>query len=449
MSLKLKIRQLANRILFPVRRYRLKNAIMVDLERTPEMENQAIAFYAKQFHKCGEQVIVHYQNLLQPTLAQLSYFESPGNWREIAEFSIETTNDEAPNAVHLGCNWRNKLTIPANFVNEQGYYRITVPSAASIPSFFILGDDKPASIAVLAPVSTWTAYNPWGGKSLYKNGNSKTQVDMVSAIRPNTALQTNTVQNIHAIEIEANIFNWMQANFGATLLPDYALEYADFSKFKTIVLSYHCEYASVSMMENLRKWVLQSGKSLLSLGANQFYWKVQWQQNYEILSCRKNFSSFDDGNAGGLFKHSSTPEDEVLNASFTDSGMGTYAPYKALNENHFLMENTKLETGDLFGARGFIPLGISGDECDKAGFFVKENSVLLAKGINPKKQGDFLNYPNSAANWNGEGGAELRFRELSNKHGILSTGSIQSGAGLGYDKPFTQIISNFLKRYAQ
>ena len=39
------------------------------------------------------------------------------------------------------------------------------------------------------------------------------------------------------------------------------------------------------------------------------------------------------------------------------------------------------------------------------------------------------------------------FKQYDNDNAILSTGSIQSGSGLGTDVIFTKIIQNFVKKY--
>ena len=72
---------------------------------------------------------------------------------------------------------------------------------------------------------------------------------------------------------------------------------------------------------------------------------------------------------------------------------------------------------------GINQLGLSGLETDKITRSSKRYVTLIAKGQNPNN-----------------GGADLIIKELGN-NAILSTGSIQSGSGLGVDSVFTKIIN--------
>ena len=45
------------------------------------------------------------------------------------------------------------------------------------------------------------------------------------------------------------------------------------------------------------------------------------------------------------------------------------------------------------------------------------------------------------------GGADFILKEYAQDNAVLSTGSIQSGSGLGADTIFTKIIANFVERY--
>ncbi|MDX5394606.1 MAG: hypothetical protein LPK21_00265, partial [Hymenobacteraceae bacterium] len=289
------------------------------------------------------------------------------------------------------------------------------------------------------------------GKSLYKNAHDGSSVYTVSTLRPNTALQYKSQENIHDVNVEANIFNWLQQHEGADLYPDFVLEQAPelLQKYKVVVLAYHVEYVSGKMYKNLRRLVNKQKLSLISLGANQIYWKVEWHDDFTRMECRKDASNFSkSGRTGGMWRHTSEPEAKLLGVCFTDAGRGTYAPYQVLQPNHWLYKDTQIQKGDLFGLSGINQIPVCGDETDKINFCSDSAVTVLAKGLNKKSVSEFEVYKQNDPEWNGAGGGCLVLKELSKKQAVLSTGSIQSGAGLGADAVFTKIVENFLERYA-
>ncbi len=347
-----------------------------------------------------------------------------------------------------GCDWSSTLTIPSSIFKSQGYYRILLAKGEGTPFTFIINNTNIASeVVILAPCTTWVAYNPWGGKSFYLNGLDKTNTYFLSTQRPNSALEYKEESNIHDMNVEANIFNWFAANYRTSLYPDYILEENPnvLLDCKIIILAYHGEYFSEQMYANLRALINRRKKSFINLGGNQIYWKVKWHNDFTTLECRKNCAPFESTyDFGGLWRNSSYPEKKLLGVSFTDAGTGTYAPYQVTQPEHWLFKGTNVKAGDLFGFNGINNLGICGDETDKS-----YQSTSIAKGMNSGTIEENIQYPDNKLKWDQAGGGDLCLKELTEKQGILATGSIQSGSGLGTDTIFTTIIKNFVEKYIQ
>ena len=90
--------------------------------------------------------------------------------------------------------------------------------------------------------------------------------------------------------------------------------------------------------------------------------------------------------------------------------MGTGAPYRVVDADHWSFEGTGLADGDLFGEEWLDarnPGGASGHETDKMNEHRPPARALLAKGINPH-----------------EGGSELVTFETASGGEVFSTGSI-------------------------
>ena len=272
-----------------------------------------------------------------------------------------------------------------------------------------------------------------GGKSLYNNIIDSSNVYFVSNQRPNSNM-LKLGDNNENIFVESNIYNWFDKTYNITIYPDNILDiHKDIlNDVSIIVLSYHCEYISESTYNRLSELVNIKGKSLISLGGNQIYWKVKWNTAFTIMECRKDLTFFENSfEIGGMWKHNLRGEERLLGIRYTKAGIHTFSPYKIQLPMHWLFENINLPSDSIFGKRGLNGLPLSGIETDKTTIFTSYNVDILAKGMNPEN-----------------GGAEFIYKKHNNNNGVLSTGSINSGAGLGYDYVFTQIIINFISKYS-
>jgi N,N-dimethylformamidase len=425
---------------------------------TPDMVPQPLEGYAHQlFYTPGQTVQFHLKALQPGNELLLQRRTRAETWDLVADHTFHEilqaeTLDESQQGCHWSVGW--EYTLPDN--QPQGYYRaLLVNEGLSLSSeiHFLVGPSQATGkVVVLAPVTTWLAYNAYGGQSLYRNAVAAEPVTFVSTLRPNTALtyiRSNSHQ--HDLRIESHIYNWFAQHYQADLLPDYLLEAhpEKLTSYKVLVLAYHCEYFSEAMYQALQKLVWQQGKSLLSIGGNQVYWQVRWHQNFTQVECPKNGSFFQKSlKRGGLWRHTSTPESTLLGVHFTEAGMGTYALYQVVEPNNWLFENCEVKAGELFGQLGIDGLPICGDETDKTTGSSPENTVVLARGVNKTSAtaGSDV-YVADDKSWDGAGGGEITYTELSEQNAVLATGSIQSGAGLGVDKVFTQMIDNFMQRY--
>ena len=111
----------------------------------------------------------------------------------------------------------------------------------------------------------------------------------------------------------------------------------------------------------------------------------------------------------------------------------TSAPYRMINEDHWVFAGTGLRNGDLFGEKSLHERcagGASGHETDKMSPNSPPETVLLAKGTNPD-----------------DGGAEMTVYELANGGSVFSVGSITYPASLLVDDAISRITANVLSRF--
>jgi hypothetical protein len=344
---------------------------------------------------------------------------------------IDSTQSE------FGCDWKTTNRFHLNESFQSGYYQIDLLDGSESSSInFIIEDHTPSKVIVLAPISTWVAYNDWGGKSFYNNNYEAKTVYFSSTQRP--------IKPENLI-VEAQIANFFGTHYNAALAPDYYLEnnLDELRKYDVIVLAYHAEYFTEQMYTNLRQLVNEDKKSLISLGGNQVYWKTKWNADYTILECHKDLTSFDDNilDYGGMWRHHlGKSEHHLLGVQYTESGIHTFAPYAVTAADHWMYNNLPVKNGTLFGSTGITNRGISGDETDKL-VSLKSNMTVLAKGQNcaesltGKALEDCIQ----------QSGADFVITE-NEQNMILSTGSIESGAGLESDSVFTTMIHNFMNK---
>jgi hypothetical protein len=429
--------------------FRYRFISMVRHEHTPDMVSQSLEGYTdKMFYFAGATVKFSLHSSSNANTLRVRRMKAPYEYEEVYSTSFGQRPQELRDeASEQGCSWKDSLEIALDERFNAGYYQALLTSddgLAEFPIYFLIGTREKCKIAILAPVSTWTAYNPWGGKSLYQNKFEAKTVYHVSTERPNTAFQIN-----HDIDVEANTFNWFAANYPEVgLFPDYILQSQPelLASCSIIVLVYHCEYITKAIYDNLEK-LIDSGASMISLGSNQLYWRTRWDKNFTQMECRKDLTGFTSlFDYGGMWKHHFRPAHRFLGVEFSRSGMHTYAPYKVLKPQHWLFNGTNVQKGDLFGMKGINELPIAGVETDKA-HGVRAEIEVIAHSMNCDSEVMGKSFDPNDPRWNGDGGGDLAIKYLEGNRAILSTAAIYSGSGLGTDSVFTQIMKNFVDRY--
>ena len=426
---------------------------LISFQSTPYMKRASIEGYTDQLHYSTPDTATFYiRSALHSGHGVLRKVTGPYSFDTLSSYFFDKVQQPiGGNPPVKGLNWEPTFRLPLSDAFSSGIYNLHLTNQRDTSNItFSIGNySREPEVTILLPTTTWVAYNEWGGKSLYVNGVDSSKVYKVSAQRPMTALNYSRKRNRHSVAVQANIVNWFQDRYQTVVLPDYSLEFMPGSlrNADIIVLAYHCEYFSKPMYDNLEKLVNQHNTSLIGLGGNQVYWRVQWRKGYRSLACRKDLTFFDNTWAyGGMWRHHLRPEARLLGVQFSPSGMGTYAPYQVKKPDHWLFNGAQVKKGMLFGKQGINSYPICGDETDKTTWFSPSGTVVLAKGLNPKHNGNSSTY-SEQANWKGKGGGALVYRQVDKQTGVLATGSIQSGSGLGTDSVFTTVLRNFMAKH--
>ncbi len=372
------------------------------------------AYFDKIFYFKTDTAILH---LLQPKANKSALvYELQDNYKEVLahEISLEKAASQSIDLSQF----------------DPGFYRIEIRSGENSKSLpLVVQENQAGSIAILAPVTTWHAYNAYGGKSFYRNAIDLEPVHTLSTRRPMRAVDFDSTFGGHDLYVLRNMYNWFNKNYRAVIFPDYILEKspAVLKEFSSIVLAQHCEYFSAGMYRNLEN--LSQTRNLLSLGGNQIYWKIRWNDDFSQVECRKDRSFFEGSLIPGMhWRDQWHGEAALLGVGYTHAGIGTYASFQVEEPEHWLFENG-LKKQTIFGNQGIDQRGLSGDETDEMQSYSPKNTVLLATGTNAN-----------------DGGGQMVFIERGDR-ATYSCGAISCGSGLGKDPTFSQLILNFLERY--
>ena len=380
-------------------------------------EHKLTGFTEKIVYTQGENITVQLQNASQ--LKSIQILKAIDNYK-FQKINFITVKD------------KNSFRLATDSLSP-GVYNIQLKDKSTVFNITVIMNCKTVSkLIVLAPITTWHAYNYYNGKCFYVNTKDDSCVYHISTQRPLVSCLFDSLLVGHDLFIFNNIYRFFYENYGCNVYPDYYLEaYPElFKNISTVVFAQHCEYFSSKMFNALAEFSLQ--KNIISLGGNQAYYKIQLSDDYKTIECRKDGTFLDNTLIpAGNWRTAYSDEAKYWGNAFTDAGYETYCPYKVKNASHWIYKNCVVKNEEEFGKYGIDNRGLSGDEMDKINFNSPQNTVLLAKGTNPDN-----------------GGGEITIIE-NKKNAILSFGSIACGSGLYKDKVFTQMIVNFMNKYHQ
>lgn len=332
-----------------------------------------------------------------------------------------------------------------------------------------------ASMAVLASNITWNAYNNFGGRSNYihpdelparPTSNARLELHRytdpehlnyavedyapLSFDRPEPINHIPADEEItgpiegraacHLAPAEWRLLGWMEREgfdydfYGETQLHDGTL---DLKQYRTLVISTHPEYWSSQMYYAVKDWVFQHGGHLVYLGGNGLNCDVEFVDDQTCIYRNDDGRKLTQADSPyeSRFHIRQESEANLLGVVYDDRGIMTAAPYRVLDETHWVFEGTGLKNGDIFGTQSQhqrIPGGASGHETDKLSASSPANTYRMAQGLNPDG-----------------GGADMVVHQTDSGGHVFSAGSICWPSCLLVDDHVSQITANVLRKFAQ
>jgi len=197
------------------------------------------------------------------------------------------------NASQLGCAWPVALRLPIPSTWRSGVYfarfwsgPVTNPLWAATIPFVVKAASRASSMLYQVPVTTYQAYNAWGGSSLYTRDAQGYTHPFASFERPYRDLRQFKQWDLPFIR-------WMeQAGFTADyctsidLHNDPALRLSA-SGYQLLVSVGHDEYWSWEMRDNVEEFIA-SGGNVAFFGGNTCWWQIRLEADGRRIVCYKD-----------------------------------------------------------------------------------------------------------------------------------------------------------------
>ena len=425
-------------------------------------------------------------------VADLGDFDSfgPGGDRQVVpdgDFTI-TGCRWNENGYPFGADQRNIIEAP----DRTGLYYVHLNArSGNFFSFPLIvapaADAEPAEVAVLASTMDWNAYNDFGGRSNYvAAGNlpiapavnvreespylrdtggrwwsrADESYDPLSFDRPEPVNRVeehedittpmNRIGSEHVAPATWRLVGWLEREgipYDLFAENQFDSGVLDLDRYKVLILDQHPEYWTRRMYDGLKAWVFERGGRLMYLGGNGLDCEVELVDDGRAARHLNGDQSYYVTNrdfTGGPFSFSPRRIERagkfecpahLTGVRTTLTGMGTAAPFKVLEADHFAFAGTGLREGDLFGHETLdmreVGQGASGHETDRTCEHTPANARLLAKGTNPH-----------------EGGAELVYFETDSGGAVFSTGSVSWICTLPVADDVSEITANVIRHLA-
>lgn len=357
------------------------------------------------------------------------------------------------------------------------YLWVRTPSGRTFSFPWVVAPAKPkCKLAVLASTNTWNVYNNFGGRSNYVNPNglpalpttnARLDLDRYTQKEPCWRFQDSEFKplSFERPEIGNDIFDnkpWDSSSIAdpiqgrmqcgqapgewrlAGWLEEQGFEYDYYSEaqlhdgtlpldaYDVLVIAVHPEYWSREMYSTVDEWVKHKSGRLIYLGGNGINCEVKFGSDATLTCLTHDDTNEPDSGHESRMHRTWKSEAALLGVVFSYTGVMTAAPYRVVEQDHWIFQGTNLRNGDLFGERTLherVPGGASGHETDKISANSPAGLRVLAKGTNV----------------DGGGGEIVCF-----DHGagmVFSVGSITWVSALFADDAVSKVTGNVVRRF--
>ncbi len=270
------------------------------------------------------------------------------------------------------CDWSASYTLAVEPEWVSGLYLVRLetvhddpsqPSEDSYVTFVVRDDTRAGHVVLQTGVTTYQAYNPWGGKSLYADAATGAYDDRARAVsfdRPHAE----GMGSGQVLFWEYSMARWLErSGYDVSYASNFDLDRGEpgLMRAGVIVMAGHDEYWSQSMRDHAEQ-ALASGVSLMFLGANAVYWRVRFEDDGRVMVCYKDAGAdsfdpiVDPGATTRLWRDPivAQPEQNLIGQMYVTWNAGPNFPLRVTNTHLWPFEGTGLGDGDeLAGLVGY------------------------------------------------------------------------------------------------
>ena len=276
----------------------------------------------------------------------------------------------------IRCNWRESysIAIPNDWLS--GFYLAKLtgrPSGNQNHVMFVVRDDRRADLVFQSMVTTYQAYNNWGGKSLYPSNSTGPQAKKVSFDRP---YSTGTGAGQFLLAWEYNMVRFLERegyDVTYTTNVDTHARPESLARAKAFLSVGHDEYWSREMRDHVEA-ARDAGLHLAFFSANTCYWQIRFEDSLRTMVAHKETALATDpilfdGNpsndhlATTLWRRVpvSRPEERLIGVMYVQSPID--GDIVIDNPSHWVFSKTGLKKGDVLpGLLGYEVDAIVGDD---------------------------------------------------------------------------------------
>src|SRR5450755_2888633 len=363
----------------------------------------------------------------------------------------------------VACNWTKTttLSIPTSWVTGVYLARLNASDGNKSFIFFVVRNDGGnEDILFQTSVTTYQAYNTWGGTSLYNNNTDASvfkgpHATKVSFDRPFNPGDSNGAG--HYLFYEFKFVYWMESqgyNVAYTTDVDTDTNASTLTNHKAFLSVGHDEYWSKGMRDTVQQ-AINAGVNVAFFSANAMYWQIRFESNAAGVSDRvevgyKDFAT--DTTPPGpdpMWNVNNSivttnwradpvnePENGVIGVMFEDE-VGQSYPFVVQNASSWVYAGTGFQNGSS------VP-GIVGYEYDKVFNNGASPAGLTILGNSPVVGGEVGNSFSNATLYTASSGARVfAAGTIQWSWGLANTqGNTYTNAGI--QRVTANILNNFI-----
>jgi uncharacterized protein YdeI (YjbR/CyaY-like superfamily) len=353
---------------------------------------------------------------------RLGWYAGAGGRRVWSGPEVTLPTQPAPRVAADGmvtAGWQPSLTVSTQGWPEGTYvFRLDAGGKAKVVPLTVRSRDVTDRLVVLNAVSTYQAYNQWGGASLYKGPDDTfgTRARRVSFDRP---YDGNGAPILFKHEVDA--IQWIEKQ-GADLAYLTSIDLDTTAPVlrgaRAVISLGHDEYWSPAMRHTV-EGARDAGTNLAFLGANAVYWRVRFSGDHREMTGAKD-AGLDPGQGADttvMWRSDPSPDPENALTGMLYECFPAIGPMRVTEPDFFLFKGTGAKAGSSYP-------GLVGTEIDRAYPIAGTPTTLEVAAHSPVACAD-----------RGQTFADLTYYTADSGAGVVATGSMLFTRALGGPNP--------------